>query len=100
MHSGDCQKCHNASLTGLTTSDHWRAWLRVGPAAGYLGVGVSTLNKLRISGSGPPYAKLGHVVVYHPDDLDVWACERKVRSTSQRPAADPIRRVAPSTTSA
>ena len=29
------------------------------------------------------YAKLGHTVVYDPADLDVWATERKVRSTSE-----------------
>jgi hypothetical protein len=52
-------------------------------AAAHLGIGVGTLNKLRTYGGGPPYAKLGHTVVYDPADLDAWAIERKVRSTSQ-----------------
>jgi hypothetical protein len=80
VHPGEYQKRRK----GLNIPPHWRAWLRVGPAAAHLGVGVGTLNKLRISGAGPPYAKLGHVVVYHPDDLDAWAAARKVRSTSER----------------
>jgi hypothetical protein len=41
------------------------------------------LNKLRTYGGGPRYAKLGAVVVYDPADLDAWAAERKVRSTSE-----------------
>ena len=58
-------------------------WLRVGFAAAYLGIGIGTLNKLRTYGGGPRYAKLGHTVVYDPADLDAWATERKVRSTSE-----------------
>ena len=63
-------------------------WLRAPAAATYLGLGVGTLNKLRIYGGGPPYSKLTSVVVYDRADLDRWAEERKVRSTSQRPLAD------------
>jgi len=58
-------------------------WLRVPQAAAYLGVGVSTLNKLRIYGGGPAYAKLGATVIYSPADLDAWANERKIGSTSE-----------------
>ena len=58
-------------------------WLRVVAAAAHLGIGVGTLNKLRTYGGGPPYAKLGHTVVYDPADLDAWASERKVHSTSE-----------------
>jgi predicted DNA-binding transcriptional regulator AlpA len=58
-------------------------WLRVGCAAAYLGIGVGTLNKLRTYGGGPRYSKLGHTVVYDSADLDAWATERKVRSTSE-----------------
>jgi predicted DNA-binding transcriptional regulator AlpA len=60
-----------------------KRWLRVSSAAAYLGIGKSTLNKLRTYGGGPRYAKLGAVVVYDPADLDAWAAERKVRSTSE-----------------
>lgn len=58
-------------------------WLRVRDAARYLRLGVGTLNKLRLSGGGPRYAKLGAVVVYDIADLDAWASERKVGSTSE-----------------
>ena len=58
-------------------------WLRVPAAAAHLSLGVSTLNKLRLTGGGPKFAKLGSVVVYDIDDLDRWAAERKVRSTSE-----------------
>ena len=49
-----------------------RRWLRTHEAARHLGIGFGTLTKLRCYGGGPPYAKLGHTVVYHPDDLDAW----------------------------
>ena len=65
-----------------------RRWLRVRAAAGHLDLGAGTLNKMRIYGGGPPFCKLGSIVVYDIDDLDRWASERKVRSTSQRPLAD------------
>jgi hypothetical protein len=84
VHPSDHRRLRDASLQGLGAARHRRGWLRVGCAAKYLGLGVGTLNKLRTYGGGPPYAKLGHAVVYHPDDLDAWACERKVRSTSER----------------
>jgi Helix-turn-helix domain len=65
-----------------------RRWLRALVAAAYLGVGASTLNKLRLTGGGPIYSKLlGGVVLYDVADLDAWAEARKVRSTSQRLAA-------------
>ena len=70
------------------TSAPTQRWLRAPEAAAYLRLGVGTLNKLRIYGGGPPFCKLGSVVVYDIDDLDRWASERKVRSTSQRPCAD------------
>ena len=60
-----------------------RRWLRVGAAATDLGIGVSTMNKMRIYGGGPPYAKIGQAVIYDPADLDIFAAERKVRSTSE-----------------
>ena len=68
-----------------------RRWLRVRAAAAHLDVGVGTMNKLRIYGGGPAYSKLGAIVVYDITDLDRWAEERKVRSTSQRmnPASTP-----------
>jgi predicted DNA-binding transcriptional regulator AlpA len=59
-------------------------WLRARSAASHLGIGFSTLNKLRLTGGGPRFAKLGSVVVYDRDDLDAWANKRKIGSTSER----------------
>ena len=59
-------------------------WLRVRQAAAHLCIGVGTLDKLRIYGGGPRYAKLGHTIVYAATDLDAWAEARKVSSTSER----------------
>jgi len=60
-----------------------RRWLRVTAAAAYLGIGVGTLNKLRVAGGGPRYAKLSATVIYDVADLDDWLVARKVRSTSE-----------------
>ena len=65
-------------------------WLKVQDAAAYLQVGIATLNKLRIYGGGPPYAKLGRSVVYDREDLDAWVVERKVGKT--RPLSIVLRR--------
>lgn len=84
MHSSDYNAQWAASMQGERPR---RGWLRVDAAAKYLGVGIGTLNKLRTYGGGPLYSKLGHTVVYDPDDLDAWADARKVRSTSEPPRA-------------
>ena len=57
--------------------------LPVREAAKYLGLSTSTLNKLRCSGGGPPFLKLGRAVRYYPDDLKEWLDSRRVRSTSE-----------------
>ena len=60
-----------------------RPKLDTSQAAEFLGVSVSTLNKLRVSGGGPPYLKLGRRVVYDPADLEAWSASRRRTSTSQ-----------------
>jgi excisionase family DNA binding protein len=51
-------------------------------AAARLGIGLSTLAKLRISGGGPPFYKFGRRVLYDSKDLDGWAEQRRRKSTS------------------
>ncbi len=51
-------------------------------AAEYLGLGHSTLAKLRVSGGGPAFRKFGRSVRYSREDLQRWADERSRRSTS------------------
>jgi excisionase family DNA binding protein len=57
--------------------------LTVRSAAHYLGLSASTLNKLRCTGAGPVYFKLGRAVRYAPQDLDDWLTARRISSTSQ-----------------
>jgi hypothetical protein len=52
-------------------------------AAAYLGLSMSLLEKLRVRGDGPPYAKVGARVIYLPEDLDAFVRGRRVRSTSE-----------------
>lgn len=55
----------------------------VAEAAAYVGLSVSTLNKLRVFGGGPAFLKLGRRVVYDSRDLNDWLeCGRR-RSTSE-----------------
>ena len=55
--------------------------LRTPEAADYLGLSTSLLEKMRIRGNGPRYAKLGRLVVYAISDLDAWVNEHKQTST-------------------
>ena len=59
-----------------------RPRLRTPEAATYLGVSASFLNRLRVIGGGPAYAKLSSIVSYDPDDLDTWLAARRRTSTS------------------
>lgn len=59
-------------------------YLRTPDAAGYLGIGQSTLERKRIDGTGPLWRRLGgKIVVYDTADLDAWAGEQVHRSTSE-----------------
>lgn len=57
--------------------------LNVNEAAERLGVSVSYLNKLRLSGGGPAFVKIGARVAYDPADLGSWIDARKCQSTSE-----------------
>lgn len=52
-------------------------------AAAYVGLSYSTLTKLRLTGGGPPFIKLGARVVYRVSDLDAWLESRMRTSTSE-----------------
>jgi predicted DNA-binding transcriptional regulator AlpA len=60
--------------------------LTVLEAASYLSLSASTLNRLRVSGGGPRYAKLAGRVLYDVCDLDQWIEDNKRGSTSERVA--------------
>lgn len=59
-----------------------RAMVRTEAAARYTGLSISSLEKLRLTGGGPKYIKLGRTVVYDPGDLDVWLSDHRRSSTS------------------
>jgi excisionase family DNA binding protein len=63
--------------------------LTAGQAAKVLGLAASTLAKLRLSGNGPAYYKLGRRVVYRREDLEVWLKSRIAQNTSDADARLP-----------
>ena len=56
--------------------------LNVAGAAGYVGVSQSYMNKLRGTGGGPVFIKVGKRVVYAVSDLDRWLATLRRESTS------------------
>jgi excisionase family DNA binding protein len=66
-------------MTDLST----RKKLSTQEAADYLGLGKSTLDKLRvIRNDGPPFFKVGTRIVYDVADLDAWLAGHRRTSTS------------------
>lgn len=59
-----------------------RRYLRTRPAADYIGLGKSTLEKWRMTGDGPVYSSFGRVIVYARDDLDAFVLSKRRRSTA------------------
>lgn len=56
-------------------------------AASYLGVGVSTLEKMRCHGKGPRFLRLGGRVFYLRQDLDAYLQSCAVETTDSRASA-------------
>lgn len=56
--------------------------LNVDGAARHLGVSRSFLNKMRVTGGGPIFFKVGTRVVYAVKDLDSWLDGRRRNSTA------------------
>ena len=69
----------------MPETDTQRRVLRTDGAAEYCGSSASTFEKLRLTGGGPIYAKLGRRVVYRVEDLDAWLAANRRRSTSDKP---------------
>ena len=55
-------------------------------AAQHVRLSKPTLERLRLTGDGPSFLKLGRAVRYRKADLDEWLASRLVRSTSQEAA--------------
>jgi hypothetical protein len=63
--------------------------LTTSEAAKFLRLAPSTLAKLRLTGAGPPYCKLGRRVIYRAADLTSWLQSRVVQNTSDADARLP-----------
>lgn len=64
--------------------------MTVSEAAQYCRLSKPTLDRYRVSGEGPRFAKFGRgkgAVRYRQTDLDDWIAGRLVRSTSEASAA-------------
>ncbi|MDR6511480.1 putative DNA-binding transcriptional regulator AlpA [Novosphingobium capsulatum] len=53
-------------------------------AAQHVGLSPVTMERFRLTGEGPQYAKLGKSVRYRTCDLDAWVASKLIRSTSQK----------------
>ena len=60
-------------------------YMSVAEAAAYLRLSKSYLDKARVSGAGPIFAKLASRIVYRRADLDAWVESSLRASTSGRP---------------
>ena len=59
-----------------------RMYLSTPQAAAILGLSPRTLERYRVTGEGPVFAKLGRLVRYSQADIEQWAARRCRRSTS------------------
>jgi len=57
--------------------------LTVHEAASYLRLSIRTLERLRCTGLGPKYVKVGRSVRYQQSLLDEWLARRVRQSTSE-----------------
>jgi excisionase family DNA binding protein len=55
-------------------------------AAELLRLSERTLERMRVTGDGPPFVKAGRRVLYRPDDIDAWIASRVRTSTSDTAA--------------
>ena len=69
----------------MTTGTVERRLLRTDEAAQRLGLSRSWLEKLRLTGDGPPFVRIGaRAIAYWSDELMAWADARpRFRSTSE-----------------
>jgi excisionase family DNA binding protein len=57
--------------------------LTVHEAADYLRLSERTLERMRVTGFGPNFVKVGRSVHYRQSDLDAWIASRVIKSTSE-----------------
>ena len=75
-------------MSGQVTNDNdGTVFLTQAEAAEYLRLSSRTLERFRIAGTGPRFAKFGRRVTYARSELDDWAAARTFASTSEADAA-------------
>lgn len=60
--------------------------MRTPQAAEYCGLSGRTFEKLRLTGGGPQFIKIGRAVIYDQADLDTWMDRHRRSSTSDAEA--------------
>lgn len=63
-------------------TDTPRRMLRVEDVASITSLSVSYLNKLRVTGLGPAFRKIGRAVLYDPVEVQAWLDRNSRASTS------------------
>ena len=58
------------------------AAMRPDAAAAFLSLSTQRLAKMRLTGGGPPYAKIGRSILYRRTDLESWLASHSRHSTS------------------
>ncbi len=69
-------------MSGSDITKSQNHFLTTEEAANYLRLSPRTLEKMRVTGEGPPFRKLGRRVLYVKSDLDAWAEAQRRKSTS------------------
>lgn len=62
-----------------------KEWITTAELEADSGISSSTWNKRRLTGDGPPFAKIGKSVRYHRPTARAWIAARQRRSTSDNP---------------
>lgn len=66
----------------IDNTKDFHAKLTTPQAAAFVSLGVSSLEKLRVTGGGPAFLKIGRRVVYDTLDLEQWLAKHRRSSTS------------------
>lgn len=64
-----------------------RPFLNTRQASFYLGVSVTSLERLRRCGDGPIFRRHSRFILYHIDDLNAWSL---ANSSAVRPAGEAV----------
>jgi predicted DNA-binding transcriptional regulator AlpA len=79
-----CEHCYVDRPTN--ENDPMRPLLNQREAAALLKISTRSLERFRLTGTGPRFVKAGHSVRYREADLEAWVASRIVSSTSMEPA--------------